>query len=40
MNNPINESSQDEENYVFSNDTYCTTDDNNEYDENVDIETL
>ena len=40
MNNSINESSDDDENYVFSNDTYCTSDDNNEYYENVDIETL
>ena len=40
MNNKINESSDYAEDYVFSNDTYCATDDNNEYDENVDIEAL
>ncbi len=38
INNPINELSDDDENWVFSYDS-SITDDDNEYDENVDFDT-
>ena len=38
VNNPINELSDDDENYVFLYDSSFTDDDNNDYDENVDID--
>ena len=40
INNPINELSEDDENYVFLYDSSYTDDDNNGYDENVDIDPL
>ncbi len=39
INNPINELSEDE-NYVFLYDSSYTDDDNNDYDENVDMDPL
>ena len=38
VNKPINELSDEDENYVFSYDSFFTDDDNNDYDENVDID--
>ena len=38
--NPINELSDDDENYVFSYDSSFTDDDNYDYDENADINCL
>ena len=40
INNPINELSDDDENYVFSYDSSFTDDDNDDFDENVDIDRL
>ena len=40
INNPINELSDDDEDYVYSKDTSFTDNDNNDYNENVDIECL
>ena len=40
INNPINELLEDEENYVFLYDSSYTDDDNDDYDENVDIDSL
>ena len=39
VNNPINELSDDDENYVFLYDSSYTDDDNHDYDENDDIDT-
>jgi hypothetical protein len=38
INNPIHELSDDDEDYVYSNDTSFTFDDNNDYNENVDFD--
>jgi hypothetical protein len=40
INNPINELSEDDENYVCLYDSSYTDDDNDDYDENVDIDPL
>ena len=40
INSPINELSDDDENYVFSYDSSFTDDNNYDYDENVDIDYL
>jgi hypothetical protein len=40
INNQINKLSDDDENYVFSYDSSFTDDDNNDFDENVDIDCL
>jgi len=40
VNNPINELSDDAENYVFSSDSSLIDDANHDYDENVDIDPL
>ena len=38
VNNPINELSEDDKNYVFLYDSSYSDDDNHDYDENVDID--
>ena len=40
INNPTNELSKDDENYVFLYDSSYTDDDNHDYDENVDTDPL
>jgi len=40
VNNPINDLSDDDEDYVCSYDSSFPDNDNNDYDENVDIDTL
>jgi hypothetical protein len=40
INNPINELSEDDENYVFLYHSSYTDDDNKDYDENVDMDPL
>jgi hypothetical protein len=40
INNPINELSGDDEDYIYSIDMSFTDDDNYDYNENVDIDSL